>query len=186
MTIPPTSNAIISHIEFNYDPSDSTEWLKFLPRFQELAQQAINLTLNATSLKDYVKEVEVSILLSEDEVVKKLNNKYRGKNTPTNILSFPMNDIICEDYSQFSIHEEEPLVLGDMVFARETLMKEAKEEHIKYEDHFIHLVIHGTLHLLGYDHEVEEEAEKMEALEIALLEKLHIKNPYQFSHHKGC
>lgn len=107
---------------------------------------------------------EVSVVLSNDEEVQVLNHTYRQKDSPTNVLSFPSD-----------IHEE----LGDIILAYETVMGEAKEEGISLVNHSIHLIIHGFLHLLGYDHEDESDAEKMENMEIQILKSLNIKNPYE-------
>lgn len=107
---------------------------------------------------------EVSVVLSNDKEVQALNKTFRHKDKPTNVLSFP-SDLVEE--------------LGDIILAYETVMKEATESHIPLLNHTRHLIIHGFLHLLGYDHEEEKEAEKMEAMEIKILKSLNIKNPYE-------
>jgi probable rRNA maturation factor len=91
-----------------------------------------------------------------------LNKSYRGKDKATNVLSF--------------INDDEPL--GDIILAYETIEREAIEQEKSFRDHTIHLIIHGILHLMGHDHEVPEEAAKMEAKEIKILKKLGIENPY--------
>ena len=106
---------------------------------------------------------ELSIALSNDVLIQELNKNYRDKDKPTNVLSFPQDD----DFS-----------LGDIVLALETIQREAGEQNKHFEDHLSHLVIHGTLHLLGYDHEDDAQAEEMEALEIELLQRIGIENPY--------
>ena len=111
----------------------------------------------------------LTILLSNDAEVQALNKQYRGKDKPTNVLSFPDGDV----------GEDGVLQLGDMVLAYETVAREAVEQSKSFEAHLTHLVIHGVLHLLGYDHEEDVEAEAMEALEIALLARMGIANPYQ-------
>lgn len=107
---------------------------------------------------------ELSIVLSDNAQVKILNRDYRGKNKPTNVLSFP-------------ISPPAPM-LGDIVLAYETVETEAEEKGISFEAHMSHLLIHGFLHLQGYDHENERDAAQMEALEIKALSTLNIANPY--------
>ncbi|WP_062014646.1 rRNA maturation RNase YbeY [Aureimonas sp. AU4] len=113
---------------------------------------------------------EVSVTLAEDAAVRELNREWRGKDKPTNILSFPMVQLAPGDSLG-------PL-LGDLVLARETLEREATVERKTALDHFRHLLVHGTLHLAGFDHETDEEAERMEALEIEILRGLGISDPY--------
>ncbi|MBN8543209.1 MAG: rRNA maturation RNase YbeY [Alphaproteobacteria bacterium] len=115
-------------------------------------------------LKDYdVKGAVVTLKFSTNEDVETLNHLYRGKKKPTNVLSFP--------------NDEPPL--GDIILAYETVKREAKEQKKTFRAHTLHLVVHATLHLLGYDHEKSREAEEMEALEIAYLKRLGIANPYE-------
>lgn len=105
---------------------------------------------------------ELSIVLSDDAQVRALNRDYRNKDKPTNVLSFPQPD---------------PM-LGDIILARETVLREAAGKSISVEHHLTHLVIHGWLHLQGFDHQTDAEAADMEALEIAALRTLGIDNPY--------
>ena len=113
------------------------------------------------------KSGELSLALMDDAQIQILNKNYRGKDKPTNVLSFPSDG-------------PAPM-LGDIVLALETVTREAAEKSITLEDHTIHLIIHGFLHLQGYDHETETEAGVMEALEIAALADLNIDNPYEIS-----
>ena len=115
-------------------------------------------------------EAEVSLVLADDAFVQNLNKSWRGKDKPTNVLSFPMGA---------SVPGMTPVPLGDIVFARETVVREAGEQEKSVHDHLSHLAVHGLLHLLGYDHEEsEEEAEEMEALECEILRSLGIADPY--------
>ena len=109
-------------------------------------------------------ESEVSLVLMDDAGVKRLNHDYRGQDKPTNILSFPA--------------VQAPGLLGDIVLARETVTAEAEASGKTMPHHLSHLIIHGLLHLLGYDHIAADEAEVMEAIEITALAKLGIANPY--------
>lgn len=111
---------------------------------------------------------ELSILLTNDEEQHDLNKQWRGKDSSTNVLSFPQ------------IEPFDPVVgiLGDITLARETLIREAEEQGVSFEDHFTHLVVHGFLHILGYDHLTDEEAAEMEGLETKILAILGIDDPY--------
>ncbi len=113
---------------------------------------------------------ELSLVFTDDAAIRTLNAEWRGKDKPTNVLSFPA----------FPVAPGDPLppMLGDIVLAYETVAREAGEENKPLENHITHLIIHGLLHLLGYDHETDEEAEEMEALERQALARLAIPDPY--------
>ncbi|MEQ9490156.1 MAG: rRNA maturation RNase YbeY [Alphaproteobacteria bacterium] len=113
---------------------------------------------------------ELSVLLSDDDAVQALNRDWRGKDKPTNVLSFPAG---TPDLPGM------PHLLGDIVFARETVEREAVAQNKTVEAHLMHLAVHGFLHLLGYDHETPSEAAEMEAREIGILATLDVANPYQ-------
>ncbi len=113
---------------------------------------------------------ELSMLFTGDAQIRKLNVAWRGKDTPTNVLSFPASPMVAGDAPG--------PVLGDIVLAYETVVREAGAEGKPFEDHLAHLVIHGLLHLIGYDHESDDQAEVMEALERKILHDLAIADPY--------
>lgn len=122
-----------------------------------------------TVLSDQAQDSEIVIRLVDDEESAALNQQYRHKSGPTNILSFP-----------FEAPEGiEMDLLGDLVICVPLIDKEAEQQRKLPEHHWAHITIHGVLHLLGYDHIEESEAEEMEALEIKLLNMLNITNPYQ-------
>jgi len=108
--------------------------------------------------------IEVSVVLYNDEQVQKFNKTFRHKDSPTNVLSFK---------------SESTGELGDIILAYETVMREAQVAGISSLHHTIHLIIHGFLHLLGYDHEEENDAYQMENMEIQILKGLNIENPYE-------
>jgi len=120
--------------------------------------------------------VEISVSLTGDAQVRALNAKWRGKDKPTNVLSFPMAEE--RDLAAANISDSE-LLLGDIVLARGVCEAEAQEKGISVADHALHLVVHGTLHLLGYDHGFERDATNMEAREIRALARIGITNPYE-------
>lgn len=117
-----------------------------------------------------------SLLFTTDQEVHALNKEWRGKDKPTNVLSFPMLE--REDLLVLA-SEGPPEMLGDLALAHETCARESAEKGIALEDHAAHLIVHGLLHLAGHDHvDSDEQAEAMEALEIAALAKLGIADPY--------
>jgi len=120
--------------------------------------------------------IEISVRLTGDEQVRALNAEWRGKDRPTNVLSFPMAE--TADLQDTRVAGPE-LLLGDIVLARGICEIEAAEKGVRFEDHAIHLLVHGTLHLLGYDHDDDDEAADMEARETRALGRLGIASPYQ-------
>lgn len=116
---------------------------------------------------------EVSVVLTDDADQRALNKAYRGKDASTNVLSFPAWDSAAPPAPAGV-----PETLGDIVIAYETVDQERSTQGLSWHDHFSHLLVHGMLHLCGYDHENTEDAEKMEHLEITILGKLGVNNPY--------
>ena len=122
--------------------------------------------------------VEVAVRLSDDAEVHALNRQYRDKDKPTNILSFPM--LAPDMLVSLANSDDGEVLVGDLILAAETVVREAAEKAWSVPDYVGHLVVHGTLHLLGYDHETGDwEAEQMEALERAACAKLHLPDPYE-------
>jgi probable rRNA maturation factor len=116
-------------------------------------------------------DYELTILLTDDEEMRALNRTWRGKDAATNVLSFPTSQTLSA-----------PGLLGDIVLAFETIRDEARGRDIALADHAAHLVVHGVLHLLGFDHADDTEAERMEALEAKALASLGIADPYANPH----
>ena len=121
------------------------------------------------------RSVELGVRLTSDEAVRALNAEWRGKDKPTNVLSFPMAE--PDDLDDASADGPE-LMLGDIVLARNVCAAEAADKAISVEVHATHLLVHGTLHLLGYDHGDDEAASDMEAREVRALARLGIADPY--------
>lgn len=138
---------------------------------EKLVQRAVSAALEACGEP----EARVCVLLTDDAAVQKLNAQFRGKDKPTNVLSFPAPEIPGDPAPQ----------LGDLALAGETCRREALEEGKTVQDHLSHLIVHGVLHLCGYDHETPEEAEEMEDFEREILRGLGISDPYADSDPAG-
>jgi len=126
---------------------------------------------------DHEAAIEIAVRLTSDDEVRILNNRYRHKDKPTNVLSFPMvQPDLLDTVTQNS--DDGEVILGDIVLAHGVCVAEAAERRISVEDHATHLIVHGTLHLLGYDHQGDAEAGAMEAMEQAALAELGLHDPY--------
>lgn len=148
---------------------EAGDWRRRLPEAEGLARRAIEAAAAGFELGA---GAEVSVLLTDDRHIQALNRDWRGKDKPTNVLSFPGEDAEAEQ------PDGAPLLLGDIVVALETSEREAQDQQKPLADHFSHLVVHGMLHLLGYDHETQAEADEMEPLEIEVLAGLGVTSPY--------
>ena len=118
-------------------------------------------------------EAELAIMLTDDAGIRTLNSNWRGIDKPTNVLSFP-----ALQPSGGAEPDDAPRMLGDIAIAYQTTRKEADDEQKPFEHHLSHLAVHGFLHLIGYDHEKDDDAEVMEALETEILAQLGIPDPY--------
>lgn len=149
------------------------DWAAKLPDAGSIAERAAVAALSTVSEATRpTAPVELSLVLADDATVQALNRDYRGKDRPTNVLSFP-----AWAGDDLSIPGE-PVALGDVVLALETVLAEAAAHGKPPADHLAHLTVHGVLHLLGHDHEAEAEAAEMEALEVRILAGLGIPDPY--------
>ena len=138
--------------------------------WRALAEAAVAAAVEVAEL-DVPEHAELSLVLTDDAAIRVLNRDHRGKDKPTNVLSFP----------GFDPDEPPEPLLGDIVVAHETTAREAAEEVKPLAAHFSHLVVHGMLHLFGYDHETTDDAEVMEAEERRILARLGLDDPYRDS-----
>jgi probable rRNA maturation factor len=160
------SPELVVHLIF-----DSSAWEKAFPRMKQKIGVAASEALSVARTPSFLCEegAEVNILLTTDAKIRKLNHAFRGIDKPTNVLSFP-------EYPTPS--DPAPYLLGDIALAVQTLKRECKEQKKLFENHMIHLIVHGVLHLLGYDHMHSKEAKSMERLECDILKRLGYPPPY--------
>lgn len=128
----------------------------------------INQWLNVI-LPPFMPNAELTIRIVDQAESQQLNHTYRQKNKPTNVLSFPFESPV----------EMETPLLGDLIICKQIIEQEAQEQHKSLTSHWAHMIVHGCLHLLGYDHIDDDEAEEMEGLEIEIMAELGFSNPYE-------
>jgi probable rRNA maturation factor len=133
------------------------------------AERMVRRAISAAAAGMLTRTEELAVVLADDSAVRELNRIWRGKDAPTNVLSFPAAPAGADAATG---------VLGDVVLAYETIARESDLERKPFDHHLVHLVVHGFLHLLGYDHETDAEAEKMEAAERKILAGLDVPDPY--------
>lgn len=149
---------------------DDAAWTAALPDCEALCSRAVAGALAGAAAGDDAEGGEIAVLFADDATVRELNRSYRHRDKPTNVLSFPAD------------HDPQPgqaRLLGDIVLAFGTVAAEAEEQGKSLSDHMTHLVVHGVLHLLGFDHENDDDAEEMEGLETEILRRLGIADPYE-------
>jgi probable rRNA maturation factor len=153
---------------------DSAQW-KDIDAFEVLAQETSYTVIDWLETREGIKfpqmPLELSVLLTDDASIKEINAKWREQDKATNVLSFPTKELSVGDV---------PLpLLGDIIFAQETILREAEELTKSFEEHLTHLFIHGFLHLLGYDHINDTDAEQMERIETGILRSIGLSDPYE-------
>lgn len=141
-----------------------------IPGLEQVARAAVEAALVGAAWEE--PDCEVAVLFANDDAIAEINAEWRGKDKPTNVLSFPTPD-------DMPVPDGERRPLGDIVLAYGVIAREATEQGKTLQDHTAHLIVHGTLHLLGYDHETDEDADEMEALEAHILKGLGISDPYE-------
>jgi probable rRNA maturation factor len=162
----PSSDSL--DIDIDIDCRDD-QWGSFLTKHTTEIRENINVLVSG----HFDRPCEISLVFTRDAEIHELNKQYRGKDKPTNVLSFPGFD------------EDEPFApdqhvhLGDIVMAFETIEREAHEQGKTFHDHATHMLIHGVLHLLGFDHIQEGERKEMEKIEIDFLRNIGINDPYE-------
>ncbi len=157
-------------IDADAEWDSSTDWAA-------LARQAAESAIAESAFPQLAtgpRAVEISVRLTGDNQVRALNEQWRGKDRPTNVLSFPMAEA-----AELRSDDGPELMLGDVVLALGICAAEAEARAIPVADHAVHLLVHGTLHLLGDDHQDDESAADMEAREVRALARLGIANPYE-------
>ena len=143
------------------------DWHEALPSVEALSRRAAAAALVTASVPH--SNCELSIVLVDDATVQALNRDWRDRDAPTNVLAFP---------GDMGVADGQPSLLGDVIVAFGVSRREAVRDGKTLADHLTHLIVHGTLHLMGYDHETEEDAQEMEALETRILDDLGIADPY--------
>lgn len=154
----------------------STAWQDAFEALEPLAARIVRATLDQAATAPWLKAGEVSLLLTDDEEIRALNATFRARDQATNVLSFPGLDLV-EGRAETPAPPG-PILLGDVVISFERLAEEATEQQKALVDHFAHLLVHGTLHLLGYDHGDDAQAQLMEGLEATILKTLGFSAPY--------
>jgi probable rRNA maturation factor len=152
----------------------STDWTR-------LAREAATAAISESAFPQLVtglRRTELSVRLTSDEEVRALNAHWRGKDAATNVLSFPMAEPYELEQAEDADESGPELLIGDMILARGVCAAEAADKGVSVEQHTMHLVVHGTLHLLGYDHQDDRSAADMEDREVRALARLGIANPY--------
>jgi probable rRNA maturation factor len=177
---PPAENVASTHTETGPEESDLTvdiliesEAWQVLPEAEDIVRRAIAVAAASTPEIGW-RNAELSVLLCDDKTIAVLNGRWRGQEKPTNVLSFP--SLPLEGMSDEEAQERVPL--GDIAIACETLVREAADSGKTASAHLSHLVVHGFLHLLGHDHETDDEAERMEHLEREILARMGVTDPY--------
>ena len=156
---------------------ESRKWGHFRLKLHEIARLAVRETLRETEFMYCDCELELSVVIVDDEQMKGFNKKYRNKNTPTNVLSFAL----VEDTAQVMklVKKSKSFNLGDIVLSADTIAREAREQRKLFDEHMSHMIVHGVLHLVGFDHENAKDIKAMEAKEIEILSTLGIGDPYE-------
>lgn len=158
------------------------KWETALPESEELAAKVVAAAVNFVNDNEPLdffaagKPLSFNLCLSNDNEVHTLNREFRHIDRPTNVLSFANID---DAGFEAEIKRSPVIETGDIIIALETMQREAAEKHISLHDHFCHLLTHGVLHLLGYDHIEDDEAEHMEHFETEILKQFNISNPYE-------
>ena len=161
-------------IEFRFKHYDFYQYVYYIVKNKKFD---IFLSKIKTCLGENLKKkhLNLSVLLTNDKDIASINYKFRNKNKPTNILSFASPLYFTRNYN----HTDKKVHLGDIVISMERIFHEANSNKISFHNHFIHIFMHGILHILGYDHQTDFDKKKMERKEISILKHLGISSPYE-------
>ncbi|MGB7404287.1 MAG: rRNA maturation RNase YbeY [Pacificimonas sp.] len=158
---------------------EDADWPDIDGGWSDRAAAAVRAAISASPhahLAEGPVTTEISVKLTSDAVVQRLNAQFRGKDKPTNVLSFPL--VQSDLLAAMTNSDDGEVLLGDIALALETCTAEAARKNITVADHATHLIVHGALHLVGFDHALEPEAVEMERLEASILETLDVADPY--------
>jgi probable rRNA maturation factor len=155
---------------------DCREWYRADNNIEGVCQKTITKVFENDIIPSRSSKREVGLLLTTNDRMLDLNKVYRKKNAPTNVLSFP---------NGLQRFDETPIFLGDIAIGYSVTLEESIEANLPFLNHMQHLLVHGCLHLLGFDHEETDEAEEMERVEIKILRDLDIEDPYDLSAHSN-
>lgn len=165
--------------------SEDSRWENHKIYSEDLIKEILSKIFNRYSFLKELNLIELSILLTNDTKIKNLNKNFRNKEKSTNVLSFPSYEIPhinnTPKFLEINNDNISEIYLGDIAFSLETIISEAKQQQKDISNHFYHLLTHSVLHLLGYDHQNDQEASHMEKLETEILSSFSIKDPYQLN-----
>lgn len=153
------------------------DWKQHRSINKVLIRKVVKTTLASFTELEHIKEFELSLLFTDNSEMLSLNSKFLNKPKATNVLSFPDKELDFRHLLELT-KDLNYIYLGDIAFGYEIMLQEALTQSKDFENHFIHLLIHSVLHLIGFDHQEDEETNIMEDLEVAILKKLGIASPY--------
>ena len=173
------SASTTQHLDISFS-LEAGDWEAAVTDVETVVEAAARAAFEAAERPEILGDapVEMSLVLADDALVQTLNRDYRDKDRPTNVLSFALLDDLDDTDDVLAREQGMPILIGDVILAFETVQREAREQAKTFRDHLTHLVIHGVLHLLGYDHQSDPDADRMERLETSILARMGIADPY--------
>lgn len=160
------------HVQINLDIEIKNSTAPTLSQFTKWAEATLKQLNQDSTNTALPHNCEINIIIIDEPASAALNNQFRKKNKPTNVLSFPAAEMPSE--------EEEAILLGDLAMCAPIIEREATEKQLDHTAYWAHMLIHGTLHLLGYDHQLSDQAKAMEAIEQKIMAELGFHDPYQY------
>lgn len=155
---------------------EDQRWTQTLPDLEKMTRKALEACFKIAEIKLPCpgRKPEISIVFADDKMVHQINKTYRNKDKPTNVISFAY----LEDEKHPEQTDNEDFSMGDIILSYETVEQEATEQQKSLQDHTVHLIVHGCLHLFGYHHDNDLQAQDMEDKEVMILREMNVKNPY--------